>query len=61
MNDSGRYMDQFDDYSPYLDIDGMKKLDGIENDLENHTCPHVFDCPSCGNRQLEMVREWNTF
>lgn len=60
MIDIGRYMDMFDDYSPYLEIDGTKKVDGIVDDQKNHSCPHVFDCPSCGERQLRIVEEWNS-
>lgn len=61
MSEIGRYMDMFDDYSPYLEIDGMKKSDGIEDDLKSHSCPHVFECSSCGERQLKIVKEWDTF
>lgn len=57
MQDSGRYMDFFDDYSPYLEIDGMKKADGISNDLENHQCPHVFECTLCRSQQMQIINE----
>lgn len=57
MVDRGRYTDFFDDYSPYLDIDGMKKEDGILNDLQNHQCPHVFECLLCSNQQIRIINE----
>lgn len=61
MNDVGRYMDFFDNYSPYLEIEGMKKLNGIRDDLQHHRCPHVFDCPSCGQRHLREIQEIEKF
>ncbi|HJV45697.1 MAG TPA: hypothetical protein VJ824_08205 [Bacillota bacterium] len=50
-------MDFFDDYSPYLEIDGMKKSDGILDDLKYHQCPHVFVCITCGERVTRLVEE----
>ncbi|RXT14958.1 hypothetical protein [Ammoniphilus sp. CFH 90114] len=57
MVDSGRVMDYFDDYSAYLEIEGMKKFDGIEDDAKNHQCPHLFVCPSCGHDKNQMISE----
>lgn len=57
MDDGGRLMDFFDDYSPYLEIDGMKKSDGILDDLKYHQCPHVFVCITCGERVTRLVEE----
>lgn len=57
MTDSGRLMDYFDDYSAYLEIDGMKMEDGIGNDAKEHHCPHLFSCPICGHDDKQMISE----
>ncbi|WP_082347319.1 hypothetical protein [Bacillus sp. FJAT-18017] len=57
MEEKGRYMDYFDDYSPYMPIDQMKLEDGIPNDYKNHQCPHLYRCPSCGNDQIVLIKE----
>ncbi|WP_245983427.1 hypothetical protein [Ammoniphilus oxalaticus] len=61
MNDIGRYMDFFDDYSPYLEIEGMKKSNGISDDQQSGRCPHVFDCPTCGHRHVKEIDELSKF
>jgi hypothetical protein len=58
MEDQGRVIDFFDDYSPYLDIDGMKLADGFPDDLNNHQCPHTFYCSHCNESKLLLVQEW---
>jgi hypothetical protein len=57
MDDRGRIMDYFDDYSAYLDIDGMKQVDGYEDDGQNHQCPHIFYCTQCTHNQVLLVNE----
>lgn len=57
MKDAGRYMDFFDDYSPYLDIEGMKKQNGVVNDRIERECAHVFICASCGKQLLRGINE----
>lgn len=57
LDDQGRLMDYFDDYSAYLDIDGMKLFDGIEEDGKNHQCPHVFSCPNCHTEKTILIQE----
>jgi hypothetical protein len=58
MNDQGRVMDYFDDYSPYLEIDGMKQADGYSEDFQNDKCPHLLNCSFCGEDQVLLVDEW---
>jgi hypothetical protein len=58
MDDSGRVIDFFDDYSPYLDIDGMKAADGYSDDLSHSRCPHYFYCSSCNHSEVILVDEW---
>ncbi|WP_374723686.1 hypothetical protein [Calidifontibacillus erzurumensis] len=50
-------MDYFDNYSPYLEIDGTKLVDGYPNDQKNHQCPHVFYCPNCLTEQVYLIDE----
>jgi hypothetical protein len=57
MDEKGRLMDYFDDYSAYLDIDGMKLFDGIENDLHKQQCPHVFYCSNCQVEKTILIEE----
>ena len=57
MEDSGRIMDYFDDYSAYLDIEGMKRCNGYPNDQKNHECPHVFYCTNCGKEEVYLIKE----
>ncbi|OIJ08301.1 hypothetical protein BKP35_17740 [Anaerobacillus arseniciselenatis] len=57
MNDQGRLLDYFDDYSAYLDIDGMKLFDGIENDAREQKCPHVFYCTNCDKENTILIQE----
>jgi hypothetical protein len=57
MDDKGRLLDYFDDYSAYLDIEGMKLFDGIENDQRDHQCPHVFYCPNCHGEKTILIQE----
>jgi transcription elongation factor Elf1 len=57
--DGGRLMDYFDDYSAYLDIDGMKQFDGINNDGQKNLCPHMFYCSMCGSDEVKLISEAN--
>lgn len=59
MEDRGRIMDYFDDYSAYLDIDGMKLFNGIEHDERDHKCPHIYYCTSCYHNMVLLVDEVN--
>ncbi|WP_035177902.1 hypothetical protein [Alkalihalobacterium bogoriense] len=58
MEDRGKVMDLFDDYSPYIEIEGLKQIDGIQNDKQNHECPHIFVCSECGKDVMHIVKEW---
>lgn len=43
MRDMGTIQDFFDDYSPYLDTEITRKVDGVNSDQ----CLHLFNCPNC--------------
>jgi len=43
MEDKGIVQEYFDDYSPYLDMDITRKVDGAPADQ----CLHVFVCNRC--------------
>jgi predicted RNA-binding Zn-ribbon protein involved in translation (DUF1610 family) len=57
LQDQGRVMDYYDDYSPYMPIDQLKLEDGIPNDYQDKQCPHVFHCPSCGKEEVRLIEE----
>lgn len=57
MNDNGRLLDYFDDYSAYLDIEGMKLIDGIADDQKNQQCPHVYYCLNCEAEKTVLIDE----
>ncbi|MGP7818973.1 hypothetical protein [Niallia sp. 01092] len=56
VEDKGRIMDYYDDYSAYMPIDQMKLEDGF-SDLAEHLCPHLVFCKECGYEGIEFVRE----
>ena len=43
MKDNGPIQEYFDEYSPYLDMNITKKVDGVPSDQ----CMHIFICPKC--------------
>lgn len=57
MEDRGRMMDYFDNYSAYLDIEGTKMVDGFLNDRKNHECPHVLYCLNCRKIKIQLISE----
>ena len=48
MDDFGKVMDYYDDYSPYLETDIQKQTDGISQSVENGICQHLLSCNQCG-------------
>ncbi|MCE4051088.1 MULTISPECIES: hypothetical protein [Bacillaceae] len=56
VEDKGRIMDYYDDYSAYMPIDQMKLENGYP-DLEQHLCPHLVLCPSCEREDLVFIQE----
>jgi hypothetical protein len=57
MVDSGRLIDFFDDYSPYMEIDLMKMEDGYPDSNSGQKCPHLYTCPSCLNDEVIFIKE----
>lgn len=57
LEDKGRLMDYFDDYSAYMPIDQMKLEDGYVDDNQNHKCPHLLYCSSCGADHVTLINE----
>ncbi|WP_085992951.1 hypothetical protein [Oceanobacillus senegalensis] len=57
MDDHGKVMDYFDDYSAYLDIDMVKMVDGDTKSLENHQCLHYFYCTNCQHEETRAFRD----
>jgi hypothetical protein len=56
--DQGKLSDYFDDYSPYMEADGLKLEDGFPRDFNDSQCPHVFYCDSCQQEILYFIGEW---
>jgi hypothetical protein len=57
MEDKGRVIDYFDDYSPYMEIEDMKKIDGYELTLQGHLCAHLLYCATCKVEQVVLIHE----
>ncbi|WHY01996.1 hypothetical protein [Neobacillus sp. DY30] len=57
MVDSGRLIDFFDDYSPYMEIDLMKMEDGFPDTNSGQKCPHLYTCPACHNDDVIFIKE----
>lgn len=57
MSESGRLMDFYDDYSPYMEIDLMKMEDGYPDSNSGHKCPHVYRCLTCNKEEVILIKE----
>ncbi|WP_066231225.1 hypothetical protein [Geobacillus jurassicus] len=57
MEDKGKVTDYFDDYSPYMDADVMKLVDGYLRTYTNHECVHLFYCPTCHEEEVRFIKE----
>lgn len=57
LEDNGRLMDYYDDYSPYMPIDQMKLENGFPNDYRQEQCSHFFKCVKCGFEEVVFVQE----
>ncbi|MDX8363350.1 hypothetical protein [Cytobacillus sp. IB215316] len=55
--DRGRVMDYYDDYSPYMEIDHLKRNDGYGTTLSNHECPHILFCATCQHEFVSLIKE----
>lgn len=58
MEDAGKMYDYYDDYSPYMEIDWNKLVDGVPNSTGKPECVHLLICPHCGNEQ-ELTVHYN--
>jgi hypothetical protein len=57
MEDQGRVMDYFDDYSPYMEIEDMKKIDGYQQSYKENLCVHLLYCANCHDEQVVFIKE----
>jgi hypothetical protein len=57
MSDQGRLVDYYDDYSPYMEEENAKMVDGIPNSKEDHLCLHLFKCPHCASDSHVIIKE----
>lgn len=57
VEDMGRIMDFYDDYSAYMPIDQMKMEDGYPTDYAMKQCPHVLKCSACNQMVVKFINE----
>ncbi|WP_033829597.1 hypothetical protein [Bacillus andreraoultii] len=57
MVDEGKLSDFFDDYSPYMEIEIMRREDGFPNNFKEAQCVHLLQCPKCGRQETVMIQE----
>ncbi|WP_144462593.1 hypothetical protein [Siminovitchia fortis] len=51
LKDQGKIYDFYDDYSPYMEIDLNKLVDGDPKSTQKPECVHMFICEACGTQQ----------
>jgi hypothetical protein len=57
LEDQGKVTDYFENYSPYMEIDIMKRFDGYPTTFSKHECVHLFYCPYCQNEEVRFIKE----
>ncbi|WP_234400736.1 hypothetical protein [Virgibacillus senegalensis] len=57
MTDQGKVVDFMGDYSPYLDIEIVKTVDGVRDSTSSNTCVHLFQCLGCDAQMTEVILE----
>ncbi|WP_026569107.1 hypothetical protein [Sediminibacillus sp. JSM 1682029] len=57
MTDQGKLVDFMGDYSPYLDMEIVKTVDGVKDSRSSHTCVHLFQCLDCDMQKTEVIQE----
>jgi len=57
MMESGRLMDFYDDYSPYMEINLTKMEDGYPDTNSGQKCPHLYHCPACHTDEVIFIKE----
>ncbi|WP_246367054.1 hypothetical protein [Paraliobacillus salinarum] len=56
MIEEGKVTNQFGDYSPYMDDDSLKLVDGDIYSKNEHLCLHLLRCSTC-NSYLQVALE----
>ena len=57
MEDKGKVMDYYDEYSAYEDTDTLKKNDGFPHSQLYGQCPHLMKCPKCFHDEVILIKE----
>ncbi|WP_093212180.1 hypothetical protein [Sediminibacillus albus] len=57
MTDQGKLVDFMGDYSPYLDDEINKTVDGVKDSTRKHTCVHLFQCANCAGQITVTMQE----
>ncbi|MEQ6389126.1 hypothetical protein RZN22_07325 [Bacillaceae bacterium S4-13-58] len=50
-------VDFLDNYSPYLEDEGLKLVDGVEDSSKSHLCVHLVQCHNCGLEENVKIEE----
>lgn len=56
LEDRGRLEQAFGDYSPYREIDDLRRTNAYV-DLQRNQCMHLFYCPTCKQQKAIGIRE----
>lgn len=57
LEEKGRLMDDYDDYSAYMEIDLLKLEDGFPNNFIQKTCAHIYHCATCRYEEIHFFQE----
>ncbi len=57
MRDGGKVVDFYGDYSPYIEIEDGKMIDGDPVSSDEHRCIHFGVCPACSYVQEVSLEE----
>lgn len=57
MDDFGKVMDYYDDYSAYLETDIQKETDGDPQSVNLSICKHLLSCSQCGKDEVISIHE----
>ena len=57
MEDFGKVMDYYDDYSAYLETNIQKQTDGDTQSVRQNICKHLLSCSQCGKDEVVSIHE----
>ncbi|WP_163537152.1 hypothetical protein [Gracilibacillus sp. YIM 98692] len=57
LEDAGKVVDYYGDYSPYIEANDAQLIDGVSDSSKQHQCIHVGTCSTCQMSQEIVVQE----